>query len=657
MKSIVRMLAVLLLSTVLLGVGAVPLAANASATTDEHPAVVFTEICFNPAFEENDYGLETSADVFEYLELCNRSDTPVSLDGITLARSTGGYDGTYRTMPILPPDGGDCRLDPGEIAVIAIPTADGYAAGLRTETDEDRAAYYRRFADFYGCADNLPSDRFYIADNRDNATGEAYDYGFNLSNSPENVVFRLAAAELLCEVHFSAAEWNRNGYSLNLTWREGGSEGHPRASAPYNLGAYTPGLLHDNQISTDGLTAVGDTMPVRVMQYNICATDSTQTDTDGTPITMDERIGHAFDIIEGYDPDILALCEINYLWVPRLQEEMTGEGCAYAGYGRSSRGATYGNRRINKETWDLFNLILWKTDTYELVEKGTFWCSSEPTRPNYFTWEDGLVGDFSRGINWVILRERATGGEFFVLCAHIDAKVAEARRRSAALIVEMATELCGGRPVLMLGDWNSNERAASYAELVTDGFADARYRIPDPTAMTLYGTTNGWGGYKDFKSRAPIDHCIVTPHNVFVESASMDPGYFDEAEELVSADHNATIFALRVGIHRTSSDLETEPTTEPLTEPDTESVDTQPETNSGDGDTTAPETEPSTELPLPDESNTDAVATGNAETDGNANGGCRSSFDPLLPMGVLLLALVVPIVFYAQSRRHSEKSQ
>lgn len=613
------------MAAVLFSLSALPLVSFASAArAEEEPAVVLTEVCFNPTFEENNYGLDTSADIFEYMELYNRSDLPVSLAGLALERSTKGYDGDYSVDPILPPDEGDGMLAPGEFAIIAVITGDGYTAGLRTATPKDRAAYYQRFVDFYDCADRLPQERFYIADVRDNETGEVIGDRFHLTNTNKDVVYRVTTkAGILCSARFSPVEWNRNGYALNLTYRAGGVDGHPEASAAYNIGAPTPGLLRDNQLSTEGMTPAADlqTLPLQVMEYNICATDSTQTHPDGSAISMDERIGHTFDIIRGYDPDILALCEINYLWTPRLEAEMTGEDGAYEGYGRSSKGATYGSRRINRETWDLFNLILWKDDRFELVDKGTFWCSSTPSRAGTFTWEDGLVGDFARGINWVILRDRATKGEIFVLCGHIDAKVPEARRRSAELIVKEATTLADGRPAMLLGDWNSNERSTSYAELTAGGFADARYRIPDPAAMSLYGTGNGWGGYSDFRSRAPIDHCIITPHNVFVESAKTDPGYFDEAGTLVAADHNATIFSLRAALHRDPALTETEAPTDTPTGGSTESETDDP-TN------TPAESAADSAADTPMETVTESVTnpSTSASTEASAEGGCASAF-------------------------------
>ncbi len=618
---------VFFLVIMLLGVCVLPLTALVP-TAREEPALALTELCYNPTYEKNDYGLETSADVFEYVEFCNLSDGPVSLEGIALELSTDGYGGTYQTNPIIPPDSGDRTLAPGELAIIAIPTGDSYTAGLRTATPSDRAAYYERFVRFYNCADHLPPERFCIANTRDNETGAAIDGCFNLSNSLEDAVLRLTAGEdVLGEVNYSAQLWNRNGFALNLTYRSGGTEGHAKASVPYNLGAPTPGLVRDNQLTVEGMAPTGDTLPLRVMQYNICATDSTQTDTDGTKITMDERIGHTLDIIRGHDPDILALCEINYLWTPRLIAEMTGEGCAYAGYGRSSRGITYQGDRNSRETWDLYNLVLWKTDKYESVDQGTFWCSATTTKPNSFTWEDGLVGDFARAINWVILRDRATGGEFFVLCGHIDAKVAEARRRSAALIVEQATKLADGRPIMLLGDWNANEKSSAYAELTTEGFADARYRVVDPAAMTLYGSMNSWGKYNDFISRVPIDHCIITPHNVFVEAATIDPGYFDEAKTLVSADHNATVFDLRVTLHRDPA--YTEAPTDSMTEPPTEVPSEEP-------------TNPVTLLPATD-TPTDGTTDGTTDTPTTsetepAKGGCASALMASLPVLLLFAA-------------------
>ena len=73
------LLAALLLLTTLL-----PLTVSAEETT---PALILTEICFNPTFMENDKDLAETADVFEYVEAVNASEKPISLKDATLQYS------------------------------------------------------------------------------------------------------------------------------------------------------------------------------------------------------------------------------------------------------------------------------------------------------------------------------------------------------------------------------------------------------------------------------------------------------------------------------------------------------------------------------------------------------------------------------------------
>ena len=165
------------------------------------------------------------------------------------------------------------------------------------------------------------------------------------------------------------------------------------------------------------------------------------------------------------------------------------------------------------------------------------------------------------------------------MCAHLDAKVEEVRTLSAELIVSKAAELSGGRPVIMVGDWNANERKPAYELLAYGPYADARYRTADLADMTVFNTYNKWGEYTDqYTTRPPIDHCFVSPATVFVDSALMDPVYMDEGETMYGSDHNATIFSLQLLVPVTEPDTEspTEESTETPTEPTTEAPDTTP---------------------------------------------------------------------------------
>ncbi|MBQ3507487.1 MAG: endonuclease/exonuclease/phosphatase family protein [Clostridia bacterium] len=579
------------------------------------PQVVLTEICYNPTFMENDKDLADTADVLEYVEFVNISEETVSLEGITLQYSKDGYGGTFKTNSVLALEGNSLTLASGEIAVIAIYNADTATAGLAYATADERRAYYDFFVEFYACADRLDANHFYIAPAVESSTGTPIDGAFRLGNKDENVVVRICgeSGEILCEAGYSAATWNRNWFSMNLIYRPGIVEGHPKASKDYNIAGCTPGMIRDNQITSEGLIPTGETVPLKVMEYNVCAENTKQTYPDGSQPTMDERIEMVFDVIEGHGPDVIGLTEINYLWLPYLETNLTCEGGTHAAYGRSGQGSTYGSGKYSGQKWDLFSLILWRVDKYELVEQGSFWGSRTPNRPNSCTWL-GLTGDMGRAMNWVILKDKASGVEFFFLCAHLDAKVEEVRTLSAELIRKKATELAAGRPIIMVGDWNVNERKPAYDELTCDGFADARYRTADPEDMTIFNTYNKWGEYTDeYTTRPPIDHCFITPANVFVDNALMDQAFIDEAKTMYASDHNATVFSLK--LLKPHTEPETETPTEPVTEAITEVI-----------------TQVITQVPTAEETTEKA----SAETEA-LQGGCGSV---VLPAIAVLLPLV-----------------
>lgn len=599
---------------------AVWLPLTTAAADEPTPKLILTEICYNPTFVEgNDKDLEDSADVLEYVEVVNVTGEAISMEGLTLRYSKDGDEGPFKQNTVLLLAESGKTLAPGEVAVIAVYNADTAKAGLGYATPEEQKAYYDFFAEFYGCAEDLDSGRFYVSPAVESGTGDSIADGFRLGNQNENVTVQLTNGEgdLLCEVNYDATLWNRNGWSMNLIYRSGLVEGHPLASEDLNIAACTPGVLRENQISAAGLAPTGATMSLKVMEYNICATASTQARPDGSTMSMEERMDLVMDYMIAQAPDVIGLCEVNYVWFPALEAKLTGEGGAYSAYGRSGRGATFGAERYNKETWDLYSLILWNTEKYDLVEQGSFWGSKTPSRPNSCNW-DGYTGDMGRAMNWVILKDKQTGTEFFFLCAHLDAKVDEVRTLTADLITKQVTELAAGRPVIMVGDWNANENRESYDIMAYGDYADARYLVADPADMTIYNTYNKWGEYTDqLTTRPPIDHCFVSRGNVFVERAAMDPVYV-EGTELYSADHNATLFDLLV---TAAQSPEPEVTTEAVTDAAPESA----------ADTTA-DTTVGTTVDTTVDTTADATDT---EAEAGKESGCGSSV-----LSVTLLALL-----------------
>ena len=617
MKKIIRFITATL-SLILLLSAALPVTASAEETA---PKIVLTEVCYNPTFMENDKGLEKTADVLEYVELVNVSEKIISLEGIKLQYSKEGYDGKFQTNAVLALEGNPLTLAPGEVAVIAVYNADAATAGLAYATAAERKAYYDFFVDFYACSKRLDANHFYIAPAVESGTGKKIEGAFRLTNGDENAVLRLCDQDknLLCEAGYNTTTWNRNGFSMNLFYRPGVVADHPKASKDFNVGRCTPGMLRDNQVTAEGLVPTGETVPLKVMGYNVCAENTKQTYPDGTQPNMGQRMKMVFEVIESHRPDVFGLTEINHSWLNYLETYLTLNGEKYGAYGRSGQGSTYGSGKYTGQKWDLFSLVLWRVDKYDLVDQGSFWGSRTPDRPNTCNWPGGLKGDMGRASNWVILRDKASGLEFFFLCAHLDAHVEEVRTLSAELIRKKATELAGGRPIIMVGDWNSSESKPAYDELTCEGFADARYRTANLEDMTIYNTYNKWGEFTDqHTTRLPIDHCFITPANVFVDSAHMDRAFIDDAKTMYASDHNAIIYNLQLLIPK-AEDPETEPVTEAPTEPVTEAM-----------------TEPLTEAP-PAAETTEKVP---ADTEA-PKGGCGSVILPvitvLLPLAAVML--------------------
>lgn len=596
---LMKALSVLCAALMLVSVLCLPAAADADAAA--LPDAVITEICYNTTYKSNDFDLSTSTDMLEFIELFNTSGRDLDLHGWKVAYRAEGWDsavkGTNEVVQVLAEGG--WILKPGEGAVFAVYTKDAVTAGLKYDTPDDFKAVYDLFMSINGSRATLPIENFYLIPKAKSGEQKNLSDTFNLDNSATGAVVTVLDQDgkTVCECLYNAEERNRNNYSLNFMYT-GHVKGHPAASEPFNIANPTPGRLFDNQIIpwAQGLTPPEGTatIPLTFMEYNVCATDSTQTHADGSAVTQAERSAGIMAAIESHDPDVLCLCEINYTWVDYLKASLDGDDCAYASYGKSSQGSTWGNARISRQIWDLFNLILWKKDKYDLIDCGTFWCSKTPDKRNTFNWEDGTVGDFARGINWVILEEKTTRARFFVLCQHIDAKVAVARQYSARLIAQMAEELSQGLPVLMTGDWNTGDSSDAYAELMKSGkFGDARYRTTSPENMTLFGTGNSWGSRSIayMTAMAPIDHCILSKDTVFVRRADAEYVIFDEADHLVGSDHNATVYQLDLTVFA-APEPETEAPTEEPTDAPTEAP-TVPSTQA----VTSPVTEVPTEAP------------------------------------------------------------
>ena len=522
-----------------------PFTAFAETPPPTGQGLIITEICFNPQWKEGDENIESSTDMFPYTEIYNSSDKEISLASLSL---------TYRSDSVGVLESGAllCAgeapvLGAGEVAVIVHYNKNWAKLGLDNTADL-AANVYETFADLHGVTDILDKNHFFVVPNKD----------FKLDKTSEN-----ASMELFCDgtlvwsVTYNAVYYNRNNRAM-VFHADGTSMG---AALP------KPGGIYDNQIPNNpALVPNTSTIAVKAVQYNICASGVPNYD-ENIPFIA-ERYQEAFALIEAEDPDLIVLCEVNYAWQAYIQEFCKKNG--YTAYGHSSSGRDF-NGTLKQEQWDLISLILWKTDRFDVVEQGRFWCSATPDKKGSYKWANRVEGDFARCINHTILKDKTSGVEFLFVGAHIDAKVDEARTLSAQLIYDKAHEIAGERPIIMMGDWNSNQTRDSYHILTSGDLADARYRTVN---TDLHGTFNKWGEYSaDIQTRLPIDHCFITKDTIWVDYYKQVTGE-PIANVAAPSDHNMTVFSLLLANDNPISETTEAQTEEPATtEEITEAID------------------------------------------------------------------------------------
>lgn len=230
-----------------------------------------------------------------------------------------------------------------------------------------------------------------------------------------------------------------------------------------------------------------------------------------------ERSDNIQDLILKNDPDVLLLQEVSVPWVPYIRTFMEENKYGCYGYGRHGGGFMDSEFHIKEQ----FTPILWKTEKYDLKDCGHFWLSATP---EVFStkWEDGTDSKFPRCVNWVILRDKETGGEFMTLCIHTDPESKEVRTKSCKLTAKMVDQIRGDLPVAMGGDWNMVLDDETYKAFSETGYLDVRFTAEK--AMKG-GSFNAWGARSE-ENYAYGDHIFVSD-NVKAESFEVVADYYD----------------------------------------------------------------------------------------------------------------------------------
>ncbi|MDR3058685.1 MAG: endonuclease/exonuclease/phosphatase family protein [Prevotella sp.] len=98
-----------------------------------------------------------------------------------------------------------------------------------------------------------------------------------------------------------------------------------------------------------------------------------------------------------------------------------------------------------------YSAILYKKDRFNEIESGNFWLSETPEVVGSLGWD----GACERIATWAVLEDTSSKKQFFFINTHLDHVGKVARQEGVTLLLDRATTLSKGLPIIMTGDFNA----------------------------------------------------------------------------------------------------------------------------------------------------------------------------------------------------------
>jgi endonuclease/exonuclease/phosphatase family metal-dependent hydrolase len=208
------------------------------------------------------------------------------------------------------------------------------------------------------------------------------------------------------------------------------------------------------------------------------------------------------DVIRAQKPDVVCLQEV----LREQMEDLVRGLSEFAGFG--FEGPEMDTRKVGYQGIAK-NPVFYSRARYELVTAGGFWLSETPHLSGSLSWESARA----RHVNWVWLRERASGRQFRVLSTHLDHKSQRAREEQMKLIMAEAALYAPEFPQVLAGDLNSGATNPVLKLVLDAGWTNTRSAAPGPRDEG--NTTHDFLGPKytpkteAARKRGPIDFILT----------------------------------------------------------------------------------------------------------------------------------------------------
>lgn len=211
------------------------------------------------------------------------------------------------------------------------------------------------------------------------------------------------------------------------------------------------------------------------------------------------------EVLTPYDADSMGFQEVTYGWKTWLKETFPG----YTQSGIMRYGDNYTGNSANQA-----NLILYKTDKFELVREETVWLSSTPYVPGTKDW-GGSPCTFS----YVQLKVKSTGEQIVHFNTRFSSSSGSARSKSGALLSKYVNDFIGVNGDLAMyasGDFNVTPGETAYNEMIG--------MFADPVNVTDNVIGSGTSNLIDFEDYVPnpkpgarLDYIFINPTAVVVD--------------------------------------------------------------------------------------------------------------------------------------------
>lgn len=213
---------------------------------------------------------------------------------------------------------------------------------------------------------------------------------------------------------------------------------------------------------------------IKIMTYNI------RYDTPNDSINQwPKRAYKVYDLIRKYDPDLIGLQEVLHHQLTDLLKNLPAY--TYIGVGRDD-GKTKGE----------YSAILYKKDRFKALNQSTFWLSETPEVPGSKSWDAAIT----RVASWGTFKDVKSNKDFLMINTHFDHIGKDARKNSAALLKQKASEIAKNFPLIITGDFNCTREDSPYKTIMNPAgitLTDPAPANPPPTGC---GFKVGWTSCK-----------------------------------------------------------------------------------------------------------------------------------------------------------------